>query len=170
MSTAISGSGGVLITGGGAVKLTGASNCTGDVTIGAGTLNVGGVKNVLNPTTSPLGNPQQPHTVYVAPGATLQFSNDGNTLGDYQSNAPQVTLSVSGAVSSVNWTALGPVVLSGGTLTGTNGGSTWGVFQFDGQVTAAGSAASLITGSGASPFCNLALGGTTNFRSTPVQR
>ena len=110
-----------------------------------------------------MGNPQVARNINVSPGATLQFSS-GNVLGGFDSAPQKVTISVTGGVvTSVGWNGLGPVVLTGGTLTGSSGGGTWGIYGFQGLVTATGSAASLITGGGASPFCNLAYAGTTTF-------
>ena len=138
---------------------------TGNLTISQGAVQAGeGLGS--NPATTVLGNPRIAHNVNVGPGGTLQFAFD-NSLGDSGSAPPLITFNVNGGViNGANcYTLLGPVVLSGGTLNGSSPGPGSGgdVFQFGGSVTASGSAASLITGSGASGGCNLGAGGPTTF-------
>ena len=104
----ISGSGSLIKTGAGMLILSGYNTFTGDVTISQGTIqSFGGGGS--NPVVSPLGNPQIAHNVNVGPGAVLQFTQ-GNSLGDYTSTAPLVTINVNGGVvnGSNCYTLLGP--------------------------------------------------------------
>ena len=127
LSGAISGSGGMTIVGGNVLILgTGAvlaSSFSGSVVVNNGTLEANGTANSTNPTGTALGNPQlASRTITVNNGGVLQF-NQGNVLGGGASviQTPLV-INAGGLVNSNpspgSNNVLGPVTLSGGTLTG----------------------------------------------------
>ena len=124
LSGTISGSGGMTIVGGNVLTLGSgnvalASSFSGNIVVADGTLKANGTANSTNPTGTPLGNPQiASRTITVNNGGVLQF-NQGNVLGG-GSSVIQTPLVVSGLVNNTSNdnNALGPVTLSGGTLTG----------------------------------------------------
>ena len=100
-----------------------ASSFSGNVVVSNGTLEANGTANSTNPTATPLGNTQDANrTITVDNGAVLQF-NQGNVLGG-GSSVIQTPLVINngGLVNSTpnpgSNNLLGPVTLSGGTLTG----------------------------------------------------
>ena len=128
-STFLTGAGGLTMAGPGVLQLgTGAalaSNFTGSVVVSGGTLVANGTANSTDPTGTPLGNTQNAsRTITVNSGGVLQFAQ-GNELGGGSSfiKTPLVINSgglVIGTVVNSN-NVLGPVTLSGGTITGTFG-------------------------------------------------
>ena len=148
----VTGAGTINQIGTSAITVTGASTFTGPLNINAGSVIVASAgNNTSNPASSPLGNPQAAHNVNVNNGTTLQFAG-GDNLGGAAST-PVMTIVVNpGATvtnSGNNFTTLGPVNLRGGTLT-TTGGATadYQSYRLAGTVTAGGSAASTISGTG----------------------
>ncbi len=126
LSGSISGSGGMTVVGAGVLTLgTGAalaSSFSGNVLVSSGTLDANGTANSTNPTATALGDPQiASRTITVNNGGVLQFGQ-GNVLGGGASviQTPLVINNgglVNSTVGNSN-NVLGPVTLSGGTLTG----------------------------------------------------
>lgn len=136
----------------GIVTLSGSGNLSGNLFVNAGTLRAALGRNVLDPTTSSLGNPMVARNIVVNNGGTLQFTA-GDALGS-ATTTPVATLVIN-AGGTVNnsgtvFTSLGPVVLNGGTLT-TLGGAAAGFQSFNlmGSVTVGGISASTISVTGA---------------------
>ena len=155
----LSGAGALTKIGNGLLQLTGANTFTGNLTVSGGTLEANyGQGGNTNPASSALGNPQTAgRTITVGSGATLWFPQ-GNAFGG-GTTVPLVTLAIQQGATVINTAnnnnQLGPVTLSGGTLTGTGGGqATYQMYTFGaaatGLVTATGSANSAIslTGTG----------------------
>lgn len=139
------------------------SSFTGNLFVNAGTLRTFSPAVGLNPTTSSLGNPQTAgRTISVAAGATLTFGNSdvfGNTDSD-----PAVELLIAGTVDNENnvTTTLGPVTLTGGTITAPSGVSPASqAWNMRGTVTVAGSLPSTLASPG--PDTGFHLGPTTTF-------
>ena len=129
-SYVISGTGNVVKTGPGTVIVANATNSySGSLTINGGTLQANGTANSPNPTATALGNPQNAtRTITVNNGGVLLF-NQGNVLGSGVSVIATPLVINSGGLVTSNPTAgvdnvLGPVTLSGGSLTGYNGGGS----------------------------------------------
>lgn len=134
------------------VTLSGLSNLSGNLFVNAGRVSAALGRNVLNPTTSSLGNPMVARNIVVNNGGTLQFAA-GDALGS-ATTTPAATLIIN-AGGTVNnngsvFTSLGPVVLNGGTLT-TLGGPAAGYQSFNlmGSVTVGGISPSTISVTGA---------------------
>lgn len=149
----ISANGGVFKSGAGVWTLTGANTYSSGTTINVsgGTLVANRSNNTLNPTTSALGNPQASQNITVSSGGTLKF-NLGDTLGGATST-PVATIIIQngGTVTNngTNFTTLGPLILNGGTLTGTGGAAAgFQMFGFSRNITASNNATSTISGSG----------------------
>ena len=129
------------------------NNFTGNVTVNAGTLVAGG-----DAASTVLGSPTTAgRTVTVNnAGTTLSFTTNnvfGNGVGNL--NVPALAINA-GVVTSTRYNVLGPISLSGGTLTqsATDAGGYEG-FQFRGNVTVGGTAQSVIsTGNGKADHLN----------------
>ena len=140
----ISGNIAIVKNGAGSQTLAGAANTyTGNVTVNAGTLVAGGNQN-----STALGSPTTAgRTVTVNnAGTTLSFTTNnvfGNGVGNL--NMPALAIN-SGVVTSTRYNVLGPISLSGGTLTqsSTDAGGYEG-FQFRGNVAVGGTAQSVIS-------------------------
>ena len=156
-SAAITGSGGITQLGPGTLVLNNTGNSfTGNVVVSGGTLNANGnFASVNSPMTSALGNPQLAmRSITVGNGGTLQFSI-GNVLGGGGSTVQtpliiQAGGLVTNAVNDVQ--SIGPLTLSGGTLTGIGGANAGYLtysFGTNGVVNVNGGANSLITLTGA---------------------
>ncbi len=137
------------------------STFTGDVNINGGTVVANAANNNTSPTQSALGNPQVAHNVVVNNGGTLRF-DAGYTFGSAGTNvAETLVINAGGTVTNANasFTPLGPVVLNGGTLTSTGGGTDadhQSYFIRNGSVTVGGSTPSTISGTGANSGFHLA--------------
>ena len=134
-----------------ALTLTGGNTFTGDININAGTLKAGSGYTGTSAATD-LGNVTVARNINVNNGGTLTFGAT-NVLGDSSSSAPVATLTVAagGLVNSVGgqFNMLGPVILTGGTITSTAGyGSIYDSFLFRGNVTTSGIATSTLSTSG----------------------
>ena len=158
-SGVLSGSGALSMAGNGLQTLSGASTFTGNVTVNSGTLNIN--YNGTN-TVSALGNLDlATRSVTVNSGGVLEFSSANS-----QGQGPILTpFYISGEVISTvgnNGNTFGPLVLTGGTLTGTGGftgaGTTFEMFNLGssgagsgvtGSITANGAANSYISLTGA---------------------
>ena len=153
ITTAANSSGNLTFTGApaGVTTLTGASAFTGNIEVTAGSnLTANRSNNLLNPTTSALGNPQVARSISVNGGATLQF-NSGDTLGGATSTIA-ATLVIHAGSTVTNggfvFNRLGPVILNGGTLTSVSGAiSGYQTYSFgpNAVVTAGGTSASTIS-------------------------
>ena len=145
-------SGGLTKNGVGTLTLSGMNTFTGDVNVNAGTLSANAVNNLLNPTSSALGNPQAVRNINVNNGGTLTFVA-GDTLGSADSTVlATLVINSNGVVNNAgnNFTTFGPIQLNGGTLTGTGGAiSGYQMYNLLGTVSVAGSSDSTISGSGA---------------------
>ena len=165
----------------GTVMLTNYNTFTGDVTVNGGTLvaNIG--NNLLNPTSSALGNLQVARNLNVNNGGTLQFVS-GDTLGGADSAVVATLVINQGGMvtnNNNNFTTFGLLQLNGGTLTG-GGGAIPGYQMYNllGTVTVGGAADSTISGSGAnagyhlntSTIFNVAAGRTLNVSGILIDR
>lgn len=134
-------------TGPNTLTLSGPSSFTGDIHINGGTLTATLSRNVNNPTTSALGNPQVARNFNVNDGGTLQITG-ADFLGS-ATTTPVATLIVNegGTVTNNgnNFNSLGPVILNGGTIR-TAGGAIGGYQSYNlmGSVTVGGDAPSSI--------------------------
>jgi autotransporter-associated beta strand protein len=161
-----SGSAGSLIkTGAGTMQLTAANTFTGNLNINSGFLIANRGNNVVNPTSSALGNPQVARNLSINSGGTLVFAS-GDTLGGATS-AVLSTLVVNqgGVVTNTGgvFNTLGPVQLDGGTLTGIGGAiPAYQMYNLRGTVTVGGNSASMISGSGTNDGYHLAAPTTFN--------
>ena len=174
-SYVISGTGSVVKTGPGTVVVSNNTNTyTGNLTVNGGTLQANGTANSPNPMATALGNPQNAtRTITVNNGGVLLF-NQSNVLGSGVSaiGTPLVInsggLVTSNAASGVD-NVLGPLTLSGGSLTGYNGGGSGSFLTWilsAGSVTV-NTAPSLIAVSGATnPGINMAATTTFNVVAT----
>ena len=136
----ISGSGNLTQTGSAMLTLTGiGSNFTGNVNVSGGTLNLGASSWNTDPTGTVLGNTQlATRSITIGNGGTLVFPL-GNTIGAgnstiltplvIQQGGIVINTAPTTTVNSNN--TIGPLTLSGGTLTGTGGdSSTYGTYDF----------------------------------------
>ena len=148
---------------------------TGNVTIGAGTVALGGAALGMNAAAGALGNSQVAgRAISVASGATLRFLSH-DPLGNAGS-APKVRLVVDGGtlVSDGRLVTLGDLELNGATMTAnggvTFGGSNIGTWQLNGAVTVGGTAPSVMNDSGlaGSRILLRVTGGTTPFNVPDV--
>ena len=142
-------------TAAGATTLTGASGFAGNIEVtAAGKLIANRSDNLLNPTTSALGNNQVARSITVSGGATLQF-NSGDTLGGATSTlATTLVIEAGGTVTNggLVFNRLGSLILNGGTLTsvsGATGGYQTYSFGSNAVVTVGGTSASTIATFGA---------------------
>ena len=139
---------GIITLGTGTVQ---ANTFSGNLTVASGTLQANGIANSTNPTSTCLGNTQlSSRTITVNSGAVLQFTQ-GNVLGGGDT-VVQTPLIINGGLvnntDSGENNVLGPVTLSGGTLTGGIGpsGDNYLTWQFTaGSVTVNGNGPSLIS-------------------------
>src|SRR5262249_42637707 len=130
---------GLTLGGSGSLTLSNSANSfAGNITVSSGTLVAAAsdpANGPYNPTTSVLGNPQvASRSITVNVGSLRQFTA-GNMLSGANSATVSIPMSISigsgGLVTNTanNNNVLGPVTLSGGTLTGGNGFSntflTW---------------------------------------------
>src|SRR5208283_3732991 len=106
-------------------------------------------------------------SITVGNGGTLQFSI-GNVFGGGASTVLTPLIIQAGGVvtnTAVDTESIGPLTLSGGTLTGTGGVATWNMYGFGNApaqtVTVNGALNSLIGGSG--PNDGLDLAASTTF-------
>ena len=134
-----------------------ASTFTGNVTVNNGTLAVTGAGNAAGANGTLGASNVAGKTVTVGSGATLSFgTNDvfGNGVGN--ANLPAVSIN-GGTLTSTRYNVLGALTLNGATLTqsSTDGPLTYEGFQFRGDVTVGGVAASTIsTGNGKANHLN----------------
>lgn len=160
----ISGSGTVTKLGAGTQSLSGASTCTGNITINAGTLAPALDSAVSNPSVSPLGNPQTAgRLVTIGSAGTLNFSSY-DVMGDGGTIAQLKLVANGGTIRNVSsqFNILGPVELNGGTLSSFGGGSaSFPSFALRGTITVGGSAVSTISSAGANSQMGLETSGTT---------
>ena len=169
ISTAANSSGNLTFTGApaGVTTLTGASAFAGNIEVTAGSkLTANRSNNVLNPTTSALGNNQVARSISANGGSTLQF-NSGDTLGSATSTIAS-TLVINAGSTVTNGGAvfnrLGPVILNGGTLSSVSGAvSGYQTYSFSSNavVTAGGTSPSTIATYGA--FNGIHLNTNTEF-------
>jgi autotransporter-associated beta strand protein len=158
LSSVFSGSGGMTKIGSGLLTLgTGAalaSSFSGNVAVSGGSLEANGTANATNPTATPLGDTNlSTRTITVNNGGVLLF-NQGNVLGGGASviqtplviNAGGLVADTTNAGNNV----LGPVTLSGGTLSGINGGASgkFLTYQLTAGLVTVDTAPSLITVNG----------------------
>ena len=136
------------VTGSSLVTLGNINNSfSGNITVSGGTLEATAAGTVSNSTKSDLGDPQiASRTITVDDGGVLQF-NAGNVLGQGGNSIPiSLVIGASSLVTSTvnNNNVLGPVTLSGGTLTGGKGGAGGGywTWQLTGGSVSAGSVTS----------------------------
>lgn len=150
------GSASLVKAGAGSLTLSGASTTTGNIAVNGGTL-VATALGAANGASGSLGASNVAgKTVTVGSTGTLSFTSNnifGNGVGN--ANLPAVAVN-GGTLTSTRYNVLGPVSLSGATLTqsSTDSGAYEG-FQFRGDVTVGGVAASSIaTGNGAANHLN----------------
>lgn len=141
--------GGLTKNGAGVLTLSSVdSSFTGNITVNTGTLRANGIRNGYL-ATGTLGANAGSRTITVNSGATLDFTSNnifaggGATAG----GLPQVVLN-GGAMQSSRFNVLGHVTLNGGTLnqTSSDGGNYEG-YEFLGNITVGGNAASTISSS-----------------------
>ncbi len=168
------GAGALTFSGTGVTTLTSnASSLGGNLVVNAGTLQAATANNTANPATSALGNPQLgSRNIVVNNGAVLQFTA-GNVLGSgtAQSNTVVTPLVINAGGLAANTSGagniLGNVVLNGGTLTGGAGSNgTLYTWQLSSGSVTAGTAPSVMTGSGANTGFNMAQNTTFNVAAT----
>jgi len=119
----LTGSGGLTKTGNATLTLTGVNNTyTGNTTVSAGTLEIGGSGNYLATQTG--------GAVTVSNSATILISSAGNNALPFQNSTPAWT--VAGTVNvtggGANTIPAAGVVLNNGTLTGTPANTQYGTF------------------------------------------
>ncbi|MGA9042290.1 MAG: autotransporter-associated beta strand repeat-containing protein, partial [Terriglobales bacterium] len=164
----ISGSGGLVQNGSDVVTLSGTNTFSGNILINSGTLNAS-VPNTSS-TAGPLGNlTTAGRTITVASGGVLELAA-GNVTS--QTNLA-TALNISGEVISTvgtNGNTLGPVTLTGGTLTGMGGWNGNSIQMFSlgngaatGSINANGATNSYITSTAGATWTGLALAASTNF-------
>ncbi len=143
---AVSGSGNLIQNGSGTLFLaSGVSTFSGDTTVNAGILELGGTAQINNS-----------HTITVASGATLKLNGTINNqlqAGLYPSPPPTSSLVIHGTLEATvganAHTVYCPIVtLNGGTITGGTGHATYGMFYFrsDRTITANGAGNSITCG------------------------
>jgi autotransporter-associated beta strand protein len=139
--------------GGGTLTISAAGTYTGNIVITNGTLSDTFQNNNLNITASGLGNPQTAgRTVTILNGGILSFDGaGGNDLGNAASSGVQLAFFITNGtmrLTSGN-TPIGPLTLSGGTVTCTagSGGSQayYALFYLNGDVTVGGTSPSTIS-------------------------
>ncbi len=172
----LSGPGGLTKTGSGALNLANPVNSfAGNIVVSGGTLVAGasGDPNSVNPTSSALGNVQLARrTISVNNGATLQFSSGNVFGGAAQANdivATPIVIDAGGAVVNAanSNNIIGPVVLSGGTLTsGSGNASVYLAWQLTAGSITVNTAPSLMSGTGSYSGFNMASSTTFNVGAT----
>ena len=129
-----------------------ANGLNGNFVINGGTLLASVATGGVNPTTSPLGNPQTAgRQITVGSSGTLSFTAH-DVLGNAAS-LPAVGLVLNGgnATTDGHLVHFGPVTLNGGTMTANAGAFAYG-FGLHGTVSVTGTGTSTMTSSGASTF------------------
>ncbi len=172
----LSGPGGLTKTGSGTLNLANSVNSfAGNIVVSGGTLVAGasGDPNSVNPTSSALGNVQLARrTISVNNGATLQFTSGNVFGGAAQTNdivATPIVIDAGGAVVNAanSNNIVGPVVLSGGTLTsGSGNASVYLAWQLTAGSITVNTAPSLMSGTGSYSGFNMASSTTFNVGAT----
>ncbi len=167
LTSVISGSGGLTAVGAGILSLGGNSGFSGNVLVSSGTLDANGNANSSNPAATALGNTQlASRTITVNNGGVLAFISANNLGSGASTVVTPLVINSGGLVTNVGTinNVLGPITLSGGTLSGGNGGASGNFLTWQlsaGSVTV-NTAPSLMTNSGThSQGFNMAL--TTTF-------
>ena len=127
LTSVISGSGGLTEVGAGILSLGGNSGFTGNVLVSGGTLDANGNANSSNPTATALGNTQlASRTITVNNGGVLAFISANNLGSGVSTVVTPLVINNGGLVTSANNVnnVIGPLTLSGGTLSGSNGGAS----------------------------------------------
>ena len=170
----ISGSGNLSKINAGTLTLSNSVNSfTGNITVNAGTLVAGAVNNGSNPTATALGNTQlASRSITVNNGGELEFTASnvlGATTGTASVATPITIYAGGSVVDAANNNNIGPVTLSGGTLTATGNGSanfySW-MLSPSGTITV-NTAPSLMAGNGTSLYSGYNLGLSSTFNVAP---
>ena len=159
----------VVKVGSGALTLGGQNTFTGNLTIDAGTLTLA---STVNDGTSKAGK----GTITVAPDATLRVTGY-NVFGTGTNRPSELTLGAGSTLALVGaaYAQLPHVTMNGAAITSGAGNASYGSAAFFGGISAAGTAASTITGQNmylpASVAIDIAAGSvlemTANFDNTP---
>lgn len=141
--------GGLTKNGAGVLTLSNVDNSfTGNIVVNGGTLRANATRNGY-PTTGNLGANNGSRTITVNTGAILDFTTNNIFAGGGATAAglPQVVLN-GGTMQSSRFNVLGHVTLNGGTLTqNTSDAGGYEGYEFLGNITVGGSAASTISSS-----------------------
>jgi fibronectin-binding autotransporter adhesin len=144
--------GGLVKTGSGTLILSGSNTFSGNININAGILQAGFSNNFVNPVGGSLGNPQAVRNISVNNGGTLRFAAGDTFGGATTAVVSTLVINAGGTVTNNGsvFTTLGPVLLNGGTLTGSggSGNAQFQMYSLLGAVTVGGTTASTISGSG----------------------